>query len=361
MNIPFLDLKQNYRNVKDEVNDAIQDVLTNASYINGPIVSTFENNFAKYIGTKYAVGVSNGTTALEVALKVLDLKEGDEVITQANTFIATVLAISSCQATPVLVDCDDDFMMDVSKIESKITNKTKAIIPVHLYGYTANMTEIMILAKKHNLFVIEDCAQAHGSKHNGQIAGTFGDLACFSFYPGKNLGAYGDAGAVCTNNFELKEKMEYYRNLGSKIKYHHETLGTNARLDSIQAAILNVKLRYLSTYNRCRNRLANTYCERLTDKLLKPKYDPDAIYHLYVVRTDKRDELQQYLREQGIETGVHYPIPIHKTGTYKQLFEGETFEKTEQYAEQILSLPMFPEMSEAQQNYVIEHVNKFFS
>jgi len=363
--IKFLDLKANYEGIKDEILDNIQkNVLDDTSYINGPSVAKFESKFADYIGVNYCVGVGNGTDALEIALQSLGITTGDEVITQANTFISTALAIRYCGATIVLVDHnDDDFMINVDEIESKITLKTKCILPVHLYGHCANMDKIMQIAKKHNLFVVEDVAQSHGALYKGKRAGSFGDLACFSFYPGKNLGAYGDGGAIITNNEDLYNKVYKIHNLGSKIKYHHEINGRNSRLDSIQAEILNTKLKYLNENNNKRLNNAKLYNKLLNNvgdiKLQSINDWCDPVYHLYVIRTSHRDELQKYLKEHGVETGVHYPIPLHKSSAFSELND-QVYLNTDENCNKILSLPMYPELSTESVKKICETIEFFF-
>lgn len=354
--VKFLDLNANCSQIKDSVLEHISHVIETTSFINGPSVQNFEKQFAIYIGTKYCVGVGNGTDALEIALAALGIGKGDEVITQANTFISTCFAITSCGATPVLVDhINDDFMIDVDQIESKITSKTKCIIPVHLYGHCADMERIMDIAKRHNLWVVEDAAQAHGALYRGKRAGSFGDISCFSFYPGKNLGAYGDGGAVLTSNDVLHEKINKIHNLGSDTKYHHEMIGRNSRLDSIQAEVLSIKLLQLDANNEKRLHHARQYDLCLKGvgdiQLHTIREDVSPAYHLYVIRTSKRDELQIFLKKHDIETGIHYPIPIHKSGAYSHMNTG-TYLNTEQNADKLLSLPMYPELDST----VIKHV-----
>eukprot|EP00003_Mantamonas_plastica_P022927 TRINITY_DN3997_c0_g2_i2.p1 TRINITY_DN3997_c0_g2~~TRINITY_DN3997_c0_g2_i2.p1 ORF type:complete len:340 (+),score=130.30 TRINITY_DN3997_c0_g2_i2:434-1453(+) len=318
-NIPLVDLKANYQVIKDEVDAAIHKVIDQCSFIQGPAMKTFEANFAEWIGTEACVGVGNGTDAIELACFIAGIGEGDEIITQANTFVATCLGASNVDADIVLVDCTEDTMMiDVTQIEAKITDKTKAIIPVHLYGHPADMDAIMDLAKKHNLLVIEDCAQAHGAEYKGKRVGTFGDLSTFSFYPGKNLGAYGDGGAVCTNNNEYAEALRLWRNWGSKIKYHHDSKGGNSRLDSIQAAVLDVKLQYMNDWNESRRVSAADYTAKLegVGDLVMPVVADDClpVWHLYVVRTDHRDELKDFLNENGVGAGIHVKKETGKKG-----------------------------------------------
>ncbi len=363
--VPFVDLKAQYRTIESEVKAAIEEVLGATNFILGESVAQFEAEFAKFCDAKYAVGVASGTDALHLALKALGIKEGDEVITAANTFVATTLAISYCGAKPVLVDVDPkDYNIDVLKIEEKISEKTKAILPVHLYGRVANIDEIISLAKKHNLKIIEDAAQAHGAIYKDKKAGSFGICGCFSFYPGKNLGAYGDAGAVVTSDKEIYEKLRMLRNYGSPRKYYHDIIGYNSRLDTIQAAILRVKLKYLNKWSKARINNAKIYNQKLEgvgDLKLPSIEGQRLVFHLYVIRSKKRDLLLNYLRENGISCGIHYPVPIYALGAYKDLgFTREDFPVTEGVSKEILSLPMYPELKEAQIDEVASAIKKFF-
>lgn len=365
--IKFLDLKKNYLPIKDEINNEIQKVINSTSFIQGPIVTEFENDFAKYIGVNHCIGVGNGTDALEIAIKSLNLPPNSEIITQGNTFVATCLGISNNNYKLRLVDINPEtYMMDVKQIEEKINENTKVILPVHLYGHAADMDEIMKLAKKHNLFVIEDCAQAHGCFYKNKRVGSFGDLACFSFYPGKNLGAFGDGGAIVTNNQELNNKIRKIKNLGSKIKYYHEILGRNSRLDSIQAAVLNVKLKYLDVNNEKRRKVFNKYKKELENckDLFLPKIEDYCIpvFHLFVIRfpnKEMKDKIQNYLKENNIETGIHYPISINELDCYKN----ENNDKTpisDIYSKCILSLPMYPELEDEEIKYICNKIKLFF-
>ena len=325
MKIPFVDLKRQYDSIREDINNSIQEVLQNASFVLGEQVTLFEENFAKYCGTKFCVSVASGTEALFLALKVLEINNGDEVITVPNTFIATVDAISRTGAKPILVDINKDtYTIDISKIEEKITRNTKAIIPVHLYGQPADMDAIMDLAKKYNLYVIEDACQAHGAIYKKKKAGAIGDIGCFSFYPAKNLGAYVDGGAVVTNNEKIAEKIIMLRNYGQKKKYYHECIGFNSRLDSMQAAVLNVKLKRLDIWNKSRKTNADYYKKSLSgiNQIILPYEAPGRshIYHLFVVRIPNRNGLQNYLESVGISTGIHYPVPVHLQNSYKFLF-----------------------------------------
>ncbi|MBP6016450.1 MAG: DegT/DnrJ/EryC1/StrS family aminotransferase [Candidatus Promineofilum sp.] len=357
MEIPFVDLRAQYRQIQGEVDPAVLAVMQRGDFILGGAVAEFERTFADYCGVKYCVGVDSGYSALEMIVRAYDIGPGDEVITAANTFIATVLAISNAGATPVLVDCDPEtYNIDVTKIEAAITPRTKAIMPVHLYGQMADMDAILAIARRHNLYVFEDAAQASGARYKGRRAGSLGDAAAFSFYPGKNLGAYGDGGAVTTNDPDVAEKIRLLRNIGQKVKYFHEIKGFNHRLDTMQAAVLGVKLPYLDGWNAGRRRAAATYADLLADlPLLTPTTSPDGehIFHLYVVRVADREALMDHLKSKGIATGLHYPIPIHLQPAYAELgYKLGDFPVTEAYAELIVSLPIFPELDDDKVAYV---------
>lgn len=361
MKIPFLDLKAQYQSIKNEIDPVVADILTNASFIGGPIVNEFEKYFADFCQAKYCIGVGNGTDALFVTLRALNIGPGDEVITAANSFIASSEAISQTGAKVVFVDCDPTtYCIDVKQIESKISNKTKAIIPVHLYGYPADMPAIMELAKKHNLFVVEDAAQAHGASIDGKRVGSWGDAACFSFYPGKNLGAYGDAGAVVSNNEELSKRIRMFANHGRITKYDHEFEGVNSRLDTLQAGILKIKLAHLNQWIVGRRKVAQLYNQFLSNApLILPK-ELDGFfhtYHLYVVRVKNREAIMEQLKAKGIDCGVHYPIGLPFLKAYQYLgHKAKDFPVTYRNQSEILSLPMYPELTEAQIKYVSEQV-----
>jgi len=362
MKINFVDLKKQYNSIKEEINQEISKVFEDTSFILGKKVAEFEKAFADFCGRKYCIGVGSGTSALLLALLALDLKQGDEVITVPNTFIATAEAISFAGAKPVFVDIKaETYNIDVNKIEEAITEKTKAIIPVHLYGQPADMDPIKEIAEKHNLDIIEDCCQAHGAEYKGKRV-PVSSIGCFSFYPGKNLGAYGDGGAVVTDDKELAEKIMIMRNCGQKEKYIHPIKGINSRLDSVQAAVLNVKLKYLEDWTNMRRKNAKIYNKVLPDSVKKP-YEAEYakhVYHLYVIRTKKREELQEHLKNNGIFLGIHYPIPIHLQGAYFDLGIKEgSFPISEKYAKEILSLPMFPELEEEEIRYVAEKIKEF--
>ena len=366
MEVKFLDLTKNIEPIKNEITNVIQEVIENTSFIMGKKVKIFEDNFAKYNNVKYCLGVGNGTDALEIAIKSLDLPKNCEIITQSNTFVATCLGVLNNNYKLRLVDCfEDNFMMDYTKLEEKINSKTKVIIVVHLYGHCADMGEIMKIAKKYNLFVIEDCAQAHGCLYNNQKIGSFGDIGCFSFYPGKNLGAFGDAGGVITNNENLYNKIKLIRNIGSNKKYHHEILGRNSRMDTIQAAVLDVKLKYLEDNNIKRRKVANKYFDLLKDieSIELPKINDYClpVYHLFVIKTDKRDELQKYLKEKGIDTIIHYPIAISELECMKNEIVDTDLNTSIKNSKRILSLPMYPELEEKEIKYVCDNIRDYFN
>ena len=367
MNVPFVDLKAQYQNIKLEIDAAIQSVIIDTAFVSGKYAKIFEEEFANYCGVNHCVAVGNGTDALIIALKAIGIKSGDEVITAANSFIATSEAITAAGGKVVFVDCHPDYYtIDVGKIEEKITEKTKAIIPVHLYGQPADMDAINALAKKHNLFVIEDAAQAHGAMYKGKRIGTFGDIACFSFYPGKNLGAYGDAGAIITKNEDIATKSRMLANHGRIEKYNHEFEGINSRMDGIQAAVLSVKLKYLNEWSEKRRKLVYLYNELLKNvgDIVTPLELGETlpVYHLYVIRTQKRDSLKHYLAENNISSGIHYPIalPNLKAYTYLEHKPGD-FPVSSRYQSEILSLPIFPEMTEDHVKYVSDSIMEFYN
>ena len=356
--IPFVDLTSQYESIKKEINQAIYGVIQSAAFIGGEYVQTFERSFANYIGVKHCIGVGNGTEALFIALKSLGVGAGDEVITVANSFIGTSEAITMTNAKVVFVDCETDYYrIDCSKVEAAITRKTKAIIPVHLYGQMADMNGLKKLADQHGLFVVEDCAQAHGATFQNRRAGTTGHCGCFSFFPGKNLGAYGDAGAVVTDNEELAMRIRMYANHGRIDKYNHELEGVNSRLDGLQAAILDVKLNYLGRWTERRNEIARMYEKALNDVVAIPLVHPDNrhVYHLYVIRVENRDKVKGYLAEQGISTGIHYPVPLPFLNAYKYLgHKPENFPMAYSLKDKILSLPIHGSMPDEAVEYVIK-------
>jgi dTDP-4-amino-4,6-dideoxygalactose transaminase len=371
MSVPFVDLQAQYRAIKREVDEALARVVENAAFILGREVEAFETAFADYLGARFCVGVSSGTAAIQLALTACGIGAGDEVIVPANTFFATAEAVSTAGATPVFVDADPvSYTIDVNRLEAAITPRTRAIIPVHLYGQPADLDPIFEIAARHNLAVIEDAAQAHGTLYKGRRVGARGRANCFSFYPGKNLGAYGEGGAVVTNDEEVARRVRLLRDHGSEQKYRHDVIGYNFRLEGIQGAVLNVKLKYLDGWNDLRRAHAARYRELLAGAhdnsgasvLVLPQELPYArhIYHLYVVQTDERDALQKHLSDAGIQTGIHYPVPVHLQPAYQSLgHRAGDFPEAERQAARVLSLPMFPELSESQIARVAESVRAF--
>jgi len=367
MNVPFLDLKAQYKGIKDEIHTAINEVIENTAFAGGPFVAKFEQEFAKFCNSKHAIGVGNGTDALWLSLIALEIGQGDEVITVPNTFIATAEAISLAGATPVFVDVEDKTSnMNPALIEAAITQKTKAIMPVHLFGQTADMDPILAVAKKHGLYVVEDACQAHGAEYKGKKAGSMGNTGCFSFYPGKNLGAYGEGGAVLTNDDTLSAKMRMFRDHGQAKKYYHAIIGWNARLDGIQGAVLSVKLKYLPTWNDSRRKHGQEYTKQLSSvkQIIVPQEADYAkhIYHIYAIRVKDRDKLMAYLGGKGISCGIHYPVPVHLQEAYSFLKKGEdSYPVAEKCASQYLSLPMFAELTDEQVAYVVEQIKGYYA
>ncbi|MBX3016019.1 MAG: DegT/DnrJ/EryC1/StrS family aminotransferase [Caldilineaceae bacterium] len=362
--IPLVDLHAQYIAIRTDIDQAIQQVIDTTSFIMGPAVRHFEDAFAAFCGTQHCVGVSNGTAALALALRALGIGPGAEVITASHTFIATAEAISNVGATPVFVDIDPvTYTIDPAAAATAITPQTRALLPVHLYGQPAAMTALKQLAQAHGLAVIEDAAQAHGATWQGNRAGNLADIACFSFYPGKNLGAYGDAGAITTNDATLAESVRLLRNHGRRSKYVHDLVGANERIDTLQAAILAAKLPYLATWIAQRQALAARYHTLLADaEVERPLVAPDATaaWHLYVIRTPQRDALLTFLKEHAVEAGIHYPVPLHLQPAYANLgYRRGDLPVTEAVADSCLSLPLYPEMSEAQQDRVVELIYTF--
>ena len=350
MHIPFVDLKSQYLSLKQEFDEAILKVVSETAFISGKYAKVFEEAFAEYLGVKHCIGCANGTDAIEIGLKAIGVGEGDEVLVPANTFFATSEAVGNVGAMPVFVDIDPQFYnLDPSKIEEKITPRTKAIIPVHLYGLSAEMDEIMALARKHDLKVLEDCAQAHGATYNGQTVGTFGDVATFSFYPSKNLGAFGDAGAIVTNSPETAEKARLIANHGQIAKNRHGFEGRNSRLDGIQAAVLSVKLPHLESWLEARRKNAALYNKLLKDSGLQLPFAPEHsrhTYHLYVVQVPNREAIQQKLSDDGIETGLHYPTALPFLEAYEHRgFQPSDFPVAHAQMDKIVSLPMYAELT----------------
>ena len=363
--IPLTDLAAQYQSIAGEIMSAIEEVLRKGDIILGHAVTRFEEEFAAYVGSAHAVGVGSGLEALRLSLMALDIRAGDEVILPANTYIATALAVSAVGAVPILVDCHaDTYQIDVTAIEAAITERTKAIIPVHLYGHPADLESVLKLARIHRLAVVEDAAQATGALLNGRFCGTMGQAGCFSFYPAKNLGAYGDGGVVVTQDAGLAQRLRELRNYGQRTKNLHTVKGVNSRLDTVQAAILRVKLRYLDRWNEQRIAHASRYRALLSkDSVILPDTQPGMkhVYHLFVVRTSERDRLRTHLENQGIQTGIHYPIPIHLQPAYAELgLPSGTFPVAERLAQEILSLPMYPELTETQLQRVTTAVRACF-
>jgi dTDP-4-amino-4,6-dideoxygalactose transaminase len=363
MKISYTKLDREYFRHKSEYDKAAIEALESGMYILGKKVEKFEQEFSDFLGAKHCVALNSGLDALILAFRALGIGENDEVIVPANTYIASVLGITENSATPVFVEPDEYYNLDVDKIEEKITNKTKAILVVHLFGQAANMTAIKELALRHGLYLVEDCAQSHAAKCDNQVTGTIGDIGCFSFYPTKNLGAFGDSGAIITNNEDIYNKVKMLRNYGSRVKYQHEITGINSRMDEIQAALLSVKLSHYEILKKDRAQIANQYLSKINNKSIKlPKIREacDHVWHLFVIQTDNRDKLQKYLEDNGIQTQIHYPIPPHLTSAYANLgFNKGDFPITEWYSSTILSLPLFDGMYEEEFDYVIDIINKY--
>lgn len=366
LQVPFVDLGAQYHTISAEIDEATSKVIRETDFILGREVRLFEEEFAEFCDAKYAVGVDSGTSALELALRAYDIGPGDEVITAANSFIASALAVSHAGATPVLVDADPHtFTIDISAINKAITPRTKAIIPVHLYGHPADMDAVRHLAEQHKLVVIEDACQAHGTRYKGRRAGSLGHAAAFSFYPGKNLGAYGDGGMVVTNDRDVAKRVQLLRNYGQERKYLHLNRGYNRRLDTLQAAVLRVKLKYLEEWNAARCRHARLYQRLLEGSgIVTPREASyaESVWHLYVIRTEQRDALRDHLANRGISTGIHYPLPIHLQPAYRDLsYKRGDLPVTEGHAERILSLPMYAELTPGTIGMVADAVREFVS
>jgi dTDP-4-amino-4,6-dideoxygalactose transaminase len=365
MNIPLVDLKANYHSIKKDIDQAIQDVLESSSFIMGPYVKKFEDDFARFCQVKHGIGCANGTAALHLALLAAGIKKGDEVLTVPNTFIATTECISYIGGKIKFADVSSQTaLVDIDALEKAITKKTKALIVVDLYGQMPDMQRIREIAVKHDLFVIEDAAQAHGAEWKGHQPGYYGDIACFSFFPAKNLGCYGDGGAILTNYDELAETLRLLVNHGRMTKYEHRMEGYNYRLDALQAAILDVKLTHLSKWTELRRQHAQFYDRNLPSsvgKILEAK-GARHVYYMYVIRAQQRDKLIEYLRQKGIQCGIHYPIPLHLQLAYASYgFRKGQFPVSEQLASQIVSIPMFPELTVQQRQYVVTHIKKFIN
>lgn len=362
MKIPFNTLDRQFYQYQDEYEKKALEILRKGWYILGPEVKNFEEEFAKYLNIPYVVGVDNGLNAIVMAVRALGIKEGDEVIVQANTYIASVMGITMNGATPIFVEPDEYYNIAVDKIEEKITDKTKAILVVHLYGQASNMGKILELCEKYNLKLIEDCAQAHGAKYKNKMVGTFG-IGCFSFYPSKNLGCFGDGGAISTNEVKLDRDFRVLRNYGSEKRYYNEVIGYNSRLDEFQAGLLRIKLSHISELEKEREKIAKRYLKDIKNPLIQlPKVRENCthVWHLFVIRVENRDKFQKYLEENGIANVIHYPIPPHLSEAYKYLgYKKGDFPMTEKYAETVLSLPLYNGMTKEELDYIIDKINKY--
>lgn len=363
MKISFNQLDRSYMKFKDEYDKAAISVLESGWYVMGKQVEKFESEFANFTGSKYCVGLNSGLDALILAFRVLGIGNGDEVIVPANTYIASVLGITENRATPILVEPDEFYNINADKIEANITEKTKAILVVHLYGQAANMKDIKSIADKFNLHLIEDCAQSHGAHFEGKMSGSWGDIGCFSFYPTKNIGAFGDSGAIVTNSEKIYEKMKMIRNYGSRVKYQNEILGVNSRLDEIQAALLSVKLSHYGDIRKDRANIANRYLKGITNKrVILPtiREGSEQVWHLFVVRVLNRKKFQTFLTDNGISTQIHYPIPPHLSEAYGYLgYETGDFPITEEFSKTLISLPLYEGMTDEEIDYVINAINKY--
>ncbi|MBN1762927.1 MAG: DegT/DnrJ/EryC1/StrS family aminotransferase [Methanomicrobia archaeon] len=364
MNIPLVDLKANYRSIKDEIDRAIQEVIDDSAFIMGPYLTSFEKNFAAFCQAKHAIGCSSGTTALHLALLAAGLQPGDEIITVPNTFIATTENISYVHGKIRFIDVEPQTqLLDIDQLSTVITPQTKAIVVVHLYGQLPDMARIKEIADANALFLIEDAAQAHAAEWHGHQPGFYGDIATFSFFPAKNLGCFGDGGCVVTNNDEIAETVRLLLNHGRKTKYEHTIEGYNYRLDALQAAILDAKLPYLSRWTDLRRAHASFYDDMLPAEVQKPVEAGGAkhVYYMYVIRTKQRDELMQYLIKQGIQCGIHYPLPLHLQPAYANLgYKKGSYPVAEMLAEEILSIPIYPELTEEQLTYIVDAITRFF-
>lgn len=362
--IKFLDLKKQYLSIKDEIDLAIQNVINDTAFVGGKYVKEFENSFANYNNSKYSIGVANGTDALEIALQSLDLPKNSEVIVPANSFIASAEAVSRVGLKVRFCDNNEYYNIDIEDLKKQINSNTSAIMAVHLYGQVCQIDEILKIAKENNLKVIEDAAQAHGAEFNSNKVGNFGDIACFSFYPGKNLGAYGDAGAIMTNNPELAEKCRLIANHGSKEKYHHQIEGRNSRLDGINAAVLNVKLKKLDEWNKIRREIAQYYVENLKniDEIVLPKEIENvySVYHLFVIRYKYRDKLIEHLKNDGVETGIHYPISLPKLEAYKYIKQDCSYMCATNWDKELISLPMGEHLTMKDCEYIVNSIKNYF-
>jgi dTDP-4-amino-4,6-dideoxygalactose transaminase len=364
MKIPLVDLKANYLSIKDEIDEAIQKVIDDSAFIMGPYLKEFEDNFARFCKVKHAIGCSSGTTALHLALLAIGIKNGDEIVTVPNTFIATTEAVSYVGGKFKFVDVrEDTALVDIDQLKKSITEKTKAIIVVHLYGQMPDMNRIKEIADENSLAIIEDAAQAHGAEWRGHQPGYYGDIATYSFFPAKNLGCFGDGGAVITNRDELAEKVRMLINHGRLTKYEHKIEGFNYRLDALQAAILNVKLKYLPKWIELRRKHAEFYNENLPETVVPIIEAKEAkhAYYMYVIKTPLRDQLMEYMKERGISCGIHYPIPLHLQLAYSHLsYKEGDYPIAEKLSKEILSIPVYPELTDEQLNYIVNSINQFF-
>ena len=362
MKIPFNTLDKQFYLYQDEYEKKALEILRKGWYVLGPEVKAFEEEFASYLNTPYVIGVDNGLNAIVMAVRALGIKEGDEVIVQANTYIASVMGITMNGATPIFVEPDEYYNIDVDKIEEKISEKTKAILVVHLYGQASNMDKVLELCEKYNLKLIEDCAQAHGAKYKDKMIGTFG-IGCFSFYPSKNLGCFGDGGAISTNDKKLDRDFRVLRNYGSEKRYYNEVVGYNSRLDELQAGLLRVKLKHIFELEKEREKIAQRYLNEIKNPLIQlPKIRENCshVWHLFVVRINSREKFQRYLEENGIGSVIHYPIPPHLSEAYKYLgYKEGDFPITENYAKTVLTLPLYNGMTKEELDYVIDIINKY--
>ena len=362
--IPCLDLSKQHQQIKNEIFAAFEKVYEKTAFSGGPFVEEFEKAYCTYIGSQYTIGVSNGTVALHLAMITLGIGAGDEVIIPANTFIATAWGVSHAGATPVFVDCDKDtWEIDATKIEAAITPKTKAVIGVHLYGQPFDIEAVQAICKKNNLFLVEDAAQAQGARYNGVTVGVFGEMACYSFYPGKNLGACGEAGGITTNNEAYKTHLHSLRNHGCAVRYYHDEIGYNYRMGGLEGASLTVKLKYIEGWNNRRREIANMYQTGIKNPKITMQKQPDfadSVYHIFVVTTLQKDEFVKYLQEQGVNPAFHYPVPCHLQKAYSDLnYKKGDFPHSEYLAEHCVSLPMYAELSDEEVNTVIEVVNRY--
>lgn len=361
--IPFLDLHRQYQTIKSEIGPAIMDVIEHTAFSGGPFVEKFEENFANFCNTKFAIGLNTGTSALHLAMEALGIGPDDEVILPANTFVATAWGVSYVRAKPVFVDCDEYYNIDTKAVRNAITQKTKAIIGVHLYGQPCDIDELLTICNENNIYFVEDAAQAHGALYKGKVIGGFGEMACFSFYPGKNLGAYGEGGGITTNNPNYKDKLFSLRSHGSKVRYYHDEIGYNMRMDGIQAAVLDIKLKHLASWNQRRNEIANRYFNEIGNQLVnlpKIREDVKSVFHLFVVTVENRTDFMQYLASNGVGSAQHYPVPCHLQKAYSFLnYKKGDFPNSEYLAEHCVSLPMFAELTDNEVDKVIELINNY--